>query len=83
MLPTDSIVDAVDQQPERWADCKTPGARLHTVTRDVEASDGTQVTCGDSIVITERYDSRHRHCTAGSLLLCSPRSSVSVSVLRN
>ena len=59
MLPTDSIADAVDQQPERWADCKTPGARLHTVIRDIEASDGTQFTRGDSVVITERYDSRH------------------------
>ena len=54
MLPADSIGDANDQRTELWADCKVPGARLCAVTRDVEASDGTLIKCGESIVITER-----------------------------
>ncbi len=54
MLSTDSITEALDQQPGRWADCKVPGAKLCTVTRDVEACDGTQITRDDLIVITER-----------------------------
>ena len=55
MLSSDSITQTLDQQTERWANCKVPGARLYTVTRDVDASDGTQMTRGDLIVITERY----------------------------
>ena len=57
MLPTDSIAETVDQQPGRWTDCKVPGARLYTTTRDVEACDGTQITRDNLIVITERYTS--------------------------
>lgn len=56
MLPADSIAEAPDQQTERWTDCTIPGARLCAVTRDVEGSDGTLVRRGDSIVITERFD---------------------------
>lgn len=64
MLPTDSIVETADQQPGRWTDCKVPGARLYTATRDVEACDGTQITRDNLIVITERY-------TSCAMLICT------------